>query len=234
MKIILFTLVFVKIAAAQSFNIQVGYTGFNLSDQKKQFEQIVQFFNEFADGDFVVPIQENLPSNYIVSGAAIYPINEKIDLGVMVSLTKTNSYALYGDVLGNIDFKSDFNMFLVGGLFQNNFSTSEDYKLGLGAILSVGSYSYKVELKVEYPQLPEYNSSSSDSYSGTLFAGEPYLYFTYNILKEVALICHIGYRIGTSIKPDNEQVYPIQFNSDNEQKANTSGYVLAIGIQYSL
>lgn len=233
MKIILFTLVFVRITIAQSFNLQAGYTGFNLSDQKKQFEQIVKSFNEFADGDLVVPIQDNLPSNYILSGSVIFPLNGNIDLGVIAYITKTNSYALYGDILGNIDFKSDFNMFSIGGLLQSNLFSSTDYKFGLGGNLSIGTYSYKVELQVEYPQFPANNLSSSDSYSGTLFAAEPFLYFNYNLINEITIVSHIGYRIGTSIKSDNEQVYPSQFSSNDEYKANPSGYILTLGIQYN-
>ena len=137
-------------------------------------------------------------------------------------------------VLGNIDFKSDFNMFLIGGLFQNNFISSADYKLGLGASFSIGSFSYKVMLNVEYPQFPVYNSSSTDSYSGTLFAAQPYFYFNYNLVGEISIVSQIGYRIAVSSKSDNEEIYPTQFNSDDEYKANTSGYVLAVGIQYKL
>lgn len=208
---------------AQNVRVYLGYTGYDLSDQKKQFQDIVQNFSSQLYTD--IPVQKNLPSNYIFSAALGLPSNGNYEVGLCFSMAKTNSYALYGDILGNVDFKSTYSMKSYGGYIQTALTSEKDYLFSAGSNLTLSRYNFEVQGSISYPQFPEHNISSSASYGGYLLCFEPYVTLDLELYAGIKLSPHLGYRIGVQLKDDNEMI--------KENKVSSNGYVAMLGLGYN-
>ncbi|MBI2420376.1 MAG: hypothetical protein HYV28_21150, partial [Ignavibacteriales bacterium] len=79
---------------AQGFNFSVGYTGFNLSQQKAEFENVVKTFNSLNQG-LHVPIQKNYPNNVFLGFSFTWDVASDIFMDLNMVLARTNAYALY-------------------------------------------------------------------------------------------------------------------------------------------
>ena len=227
MKIIIKTIVLIVLLSvtlfSQSIRLYGGYTSFDLSDQKSQFSQIVNQFIVATNID--IPIQENLPPNYMLSGSIDIPLNNEVVSGFIFNYGKTNSYALYGDILGDVDITSDFEVISFGGFINLTLSSFYDFKISAGVKAYVGSYDFKVSMSIAYPEYPSQNISSSDSYSGKLLSFEPHVILDYYIIDYLLLSTQIGYRIGTEVDSDDNEF-------TEEPPISTNGYVFLIGLGY--
>jgi hypothetical protein len=218
--IILFTQVTLL---AQTVKVFVGFTGYDLADYKNQFESAVNSL-QYTAGIYI-PVQKNLPSNFIFGGSLAFTTKNNLEGGFTFAAGKTNSYALYGDILGNIDIKAEYDMYLMGGYFQSIFMNTDKYRIGVGGSASLGSFTYSVSDAVSYPQFPQYNSSSSDSYTGLLFCIEPYFTFDYVLTPKFFITSRVGFRIGI----------PVNFDGSDKKTAadvNPGGYVISTGLGY--
>lgn len=221
----IFIILFLPVALfAQNVRVYFGYTGYDLSGQKKQFQEIVQSFSSQLYTD--IPVQKNLPSNVIFSAQVGFLSDGNYEAGLYFSTGKTNSYALYGDILGNVDFRATYNMSSYGGYIQAPVISNNYFSFSAGSNLALSRYNFEVKGAISYPQFPQYNVSSSASYDGYLLCFEPYLALDLELYAGIKLSPHVGYRIGMQLK-ENDPMF-------RANKVYPNGYVAMIGLAYSL
>lgn len=222
MRTIFIILFLPAILLAQNVRIYFGYTGYDLADQKTQFQEIVTDFSSLLYTE--IPVQENLPSNFMFSAAIGLLSNASYEAGLYFSTAKTNAYALYGDILGNVDFKSTYNMNSYGGYIQSPLISSNNMILSVGSDLTVSKYNFEVKGLITYPQFPQHNVSSSASYGGYLLCSEPYVTMDLELYAGLKLSPRLGYRIGVQISESDPMF--------KDYKVIPNGFLAMLGLDY--
>ncbi|MGE5683486.1 MAG: hypothetical protein ACM34K_21710 [Bacillota bacterium] len=222
MRIIFIILFLPAVLLAQNVRVYFGYTGYDLSDQKSQFQEIVTNFSSLLYTD--IPVQENLPYNFMFSASIGLLSNASYEAGLYFSTAKTNAYALYGDILGNVDFKSTYNMNSYGGYIQSPLISSENMTLSAGSGLTLSRYNFEVQGSITYPQFPQHNVSSSASYGGYLLCSEPYVTMDLDLYAGIKLSPRLGYRIGVMVSESDPMF--------KDYKVNPNGFLAMLGLAY--
>lgn len=228
---------FILLAAglyAQEIRISCGYSKYNLSDQKVEFESAVAQFNSQVTA-FKIPIQTEYPANYYFSGSVDIWKNNAICIGACIEGGKTNAYAQYRDVVGSISFKGTFSLVLLGVYVDRQIELNPSSNLFLGGNLCLGPYNSAIDYKFNSVDFAMLNSTTTHSYSGTLLCFEPNLKYEYRLYSSLWLTTHLGYRFGWSVKPEaNDDHVPSEYREkeENSKSVDPSGFIVGLGIAF--
>ena len=236
MKIFIIFFVFTGFTWCQGIAFHFGYTEYSLPEQHRIFSSLVHDFNAQYP-DFGIPVQKEFPGNALFSGTlALYEAN-KVRFGFQFSTGSTSAFALYGDQLGQIDMKSKYDGWLLGAFIEKVVGESPYLNLSIGSNLGIGSADYNVETSIRYPQFPQYDSSSHESYSKTLLAVEPYFLLSAPVYGQLTMDLHLGYRFGGSIEATDQndnsgipQIYQ-QSSEPTTPAIGINGVVVSLGME---
>ena len=212
----------------QSTGIRVfaGYNSFELSEAKDFFRNEIESYNKF---NINVKEQTIYPANSLLGfGLYFFPLRE-LELYLNAEFTNTKAISLYGDQFGEIDIKSEIELFTVEIGIKKYFMEISLIQPFVGLNVGIVNGKYKLNESTSFFQVSEFNREGTMDFTKLGYKAEINVGFSYNVWVAV-LDVDAGYRYSIIPKPDREDFGNGPF-SEQMFELNNSGFVFKIGVR---
>lgn len=211
----------------QSTGIRVfaGYNSFDLSEAKKNFRNEIKSFNSL---NINVKEQTLYPANSLLGFGIYYFPAKEIELNLNTEFTSTKAISLYGDQFGEIDIKSEIELFSVELGMKKYFMDVNPVQPYIALCFGLVNGKYKITESTKFFQNLKYNRNSFADFTKLGYKAELNFGLSYNVWV-VLIDMDAGYRYLVIPKPEREDFNG--YNYIEPFELNSSGFVFKIGLR---
>ena len=181
--LILTTIVFSQATAQLALEFQSQYCSFDMGDLRK-----------LQDDLFTSPVPmtkvTSFPSYFGFKGAAMYMLQNNIQLGLSYSYTSTGGRVQYKDYSGSITGDQLTNATSIGVLARSYVAGNEKVKIGFSATIAAEFTKLALNNTIE---IGADATKSNDDFKSTGIMMTPSLILKYSPLKNFFLTAEVGY-----------------------------------------